>query len=152
MGRLEARVALVTGGLRGIGRAIVDRFVAEGALVVIGDLDADAPGLDQAYAGRVGYVRLDVTSSADWSRCWTAAQARYGPVTILVNNAGTTRSGSIADTSDDDWRLVIDTNLFGPFAGCRLAVQAMAETGGVIVNIASARGRRPGPGQCADFA
>jgi len=149
MAKLASCVALVSGGLRGIGRAIVDRFVAEGALVVVGDLDADGAGIEHDYAGRVLYQRLDVGSADEWSRCWAAAEARFGLVSILVNNAGTSRTGSIADTSDDDWDRVMTTNLFGTFAGCRLAVRSMAAQGGVIVNIASARGQRPGSSQCA---
>ena len=147
--KLASRVALVTGGLRGIGRAIVDRFVAEGAWVVAGDLDTDGRDIEHEYDGRVLYHRLDVGSTDAWSQCWAAAEARFGPVSILVNNAGTSRTGSIADTSDDDWNMVMTTNLFGTFAGCRLAVRSMAARGGVIVNIASARGQRPGSSQCA---
>lgn len=148
MGRLDGQVAIVTGGLRGIGRAIVERLVTEGAGVVAGDLDADGAEIERAFPGRVLYRMLDVTSPTDWAAGWSAAEARFGTVDILINNAGTSRTGSIADTSDEDWKFVMDVNVFGTFLGCRHAVRAMRK-GGAIVNIASARGKRAGADSCA---
>lgn len=148
LGRLSSRVAIVTGGLRGIGRAIVDGFVADGASVLVGDLDADGREIERAHPGRALYVRLDVVSDDDWAAGWAAAEEHFGPVDILVNNAGTSRAGSIADTSDEDWHFVMNVNVFGTFLGCRRAVRSMGG-GGTIVNIASARAKRPGAGTCA---
>ena len=149
MGRLEGKVALVTGGLRGIGRAIVERFVAEGALVMAADLDDAGGDLEESLGERVAYHRLDVTRDDDWAAALAALDARFGKLTILVNNAGTSRTGSIADATEADWRFVMDTNTLSVFLGCRHAVRLMAEQGGAIVNIASARGQRPGSTQAA---
>jgi NAD(P)-dependent dehydrogenase (short-subunit alcohol dehydrogenase family) len=142
MSRLEGRTALVTGGLRGIGRAIVERFAEEGARVLATDLDEDGGKIE---AGRVLYHRLDVTQDADWAR----ALETFEGLDILVNNAGASRAGSIASTSEADWRFVMDTNATSVFLGCRHAVERMAARGGSIVNIASARGLRAGSTQCA---
>ena len=139
--RLDGKIALVTGGLRGIGRAIAERFSQEGARVCVADLDDAAP----EAGDRVVYARLDVTSDADWA----AVFAEIGQLDILVNNAGASRTGTIASTSEADWRFVMDTNALSVFLGCRHAVAAMADRGGAIINIASARGLRPGSTQCA---
>lgn len=149
MARLNSRVAIVSGGLRGIGRAIVDRFVAEGASVLLADIDPEDSVAGHDHPDRVLYRRLDVTSDEDWASGWAAAEARFGPVDLLVNNAGTSRAGSIADTSEEDWNLVMNVNVSGTFLGCRRAVRTMAAHGGVIINIASARGKRPGSETCA---
>jgi NAD(P)-dependent dehydrogenase (short-subunit alcohol dehydrogenase family) len=149
MSRLNDRIALVTGGARGIGRAIVDRFVEEGARVMVADLDEDGGAIEAAYGYRAIYHRLDVTKESDWIAALAILRARLGPVAILVNNAGSSRAGTIANTSDEDWHFVMNTNAFSVFLGCRHAVRLMAEDGGAIINIASARGRRPGSSQCA---
>jgi 3alpha(or 20beta)-hydroxysteroid dehydrogenase len=142
--RLAGRVALVTGGLRGIGRAIVDRFVAEGASVVIADLD---PQSTETGAGR--YHRLDVTHEADWVATLDAIEREHGPLDVLVNNAGTSRPGTIADATEADFRFVMDTNLVSVFLGCHHAVRRMGARGGAIINIASAVALRTSAGQCA---
>jgi 3alpha(or 20beta)-hydroxysteroid dehydrogenase len=149
MGRLEGKVALVTGGLRGIGRAIVERFVEEGAWVMAADLDDEGGDLEESLGERAVYHRLDVTRDDDWVTALAAIEVRFGRLAILVNNAGTSRTGSIADATEADWRLVMDTNALSVFLGCRHAVRLMAEHGGAIVNIASARGQRPGSTQAA---
>ena len=149
MGRLEGKVALVTGGLRGIGRAIVDRFVEEGARVMAADLDDEGGDFDVRHGERVHYQRLDVTRDDDWIAAFATLERHFGTPTILVNNAGTSRTGSIADATEADWQFVMNTNALSVFLGCRHAVRLMAETGGAIVNIASARGQRPGSTQAA---
>jgi 3alpha(or 20beta)-hydroxysteroid dehydrogenase len=146
--RLDGKVALITGGLRGIGRAILDRFVEEGARALVVDLDEAASGLETGAGGAVAYQRLDVTCDADWRVGLAQIERRFGRLDILVNNAGASRAGTIADTSDADWRFVMDTNAFSVFLGCRHAVAAMAQRGGAIVNLASARGLRAGSTQC----
>jgi len=147
--RLQDRVALVTGGLRGIGRAIVERFLAEGARVVAADLDDDGAPVTAGWDDRVLYHRLDVTRDVDWLVALAALEHRFGRLDILVNNAGASQTGSVADASEADWRFVMDTNALSVFLGCRHAVALMAEWGGAIVNIASARGLRAGSAQCA---
>ena len=140
MSRLAGRTALVTGGLRGIGRAIVERVAEAGARVLATDLDESGGEI-----GDVRYHRLDVTQDADWTRVLATVER----LDILVNNAGASRAGSIASTSEADWRFVMDTNATSVFLGCRHAVAKMEAGGGAIVNIASARGLRAGATQCA---
>jgi 3alpha(or 20beta)-hydroxysteroid dehydrogenase len=147
--RLEGKVALVTGGLRGIGRAIVDRFVEEGARVMVADLDEQGGDLAAQHGEQVFYHRLDVTRDVDWVAALAVLEAWAGRPNVLVNNAGTSRTGSIADASEADWQFVMNANALSVFLGCRHAVLLMAEAGGAIVNIASARGQRPGSTQAA---
>jgi len=147
--RLEGKVALVTGGLRGIGRAIVDRFVEEGARVMVADLDEQGGDLAAQHGEQVFYHRLDVTRDVDWVAALAVLEAWAGRPNVLVNNAGTSRTGSIADASEADWQFVMNANALSVFLGCRHAVRLMAEAGGAIVNIASARGQRPGSTQAA---
>jgi NAD(P)-dependent dehydrogenase (short-subunit alcohol dehydrogenase family) len=146
MSRLAGRVALVTGGLRGIGRAIVDRFVEEGARVMAVDLDDEGGGIE---GDRIAYRRLDVTREAEWIAALDALERHFGPLDILVNNAGSSRTGTIASTSADDWRFVMDTNALSVFLGCHHGVARMGARGGAIITIASARGLRAGSTQCA---
>jgi NAD(P)-dependent dehydrogenase (short-subunit alcohol dehydrogenase family) len=149
MGRLEGKVALVTGGLRGIGRAIVDRFVEQGARVMAADLDEQGGDLAAQHGDRVIYHRLDVTRDVDWVAALAVLEAHFGTWNVLVNNAGTSRTGSIAEASEADWQFVMNANALSVFLGCRHAVRQMAEQGGAIINIASARGQRPGSSQAA---
>jgi len=149
MNRLAGRAALVTGGARGIGRGIVERLLEEGATVMVADLDEDGAPIEADLGDHALYRRLDVTQAGDWSAAFAALRARCGRVDILVNNAGTSRSGSIEQASEADWRFVMDTNALSVFLGCQQAVKAMRDSGGAIVNIASARGQRTGAAQCA---
>jgi NAD(P)-dependent dehydrogenase (short-subunit alcohol dehydrogenase family) len=146
--RLEGRVALVTGGASGIGRAIVERFAEEGAFVMATDVDENSD-VESEHSGRVRYRRLDVTDPEGWTTSFAKLETYFGRPNILVNNAGTSRTGTIASTSDDDWHFVMNTNAFSVLLGCRNAVNVMGQYGGAIINIASARGRRPGSTQCA---
>jgi NAD(P)-dependent dehydrogenase (short-subunit alcohol dehydrogenase family) len=135
--RLEGRKALVTGGASGIGAAIAARLVAEGADVVIGDIDRE--GAEQT-ASEIGATatELDVTS-ADSAQ---AAVSGHGPFAILVNNAGTDEFGFFADTDPGLWDRLLAVNLFGVFACTHAALGGMQEAGyGRIVNIASEAGR-----------
>jgi 3alpha(or 20beta)-hydroxysteroid dehydrogenase len=144
------RVAIVTGGASGLGRAIVERFVADGARVVIADIDE---GAGRVMAERIGkaamFHLLDVADEAAWAGCIQAAQAAFGQLTCLVNNAGISIAGSILDTAPAAWRHTIEVNATGTFLGCQAGVRAMRETGGAIINIASARGQRASGGQVA---
>jgi 2-hydroxycyclohexanecarboxyl-CoA dehydrogenase len=135
--RLEGRRALVTGGASGIGAATASRLAAEGAEVVIGDLNADAA---TAHASEIGATAaaLDVTepqSAVD-------LVAEHGPFSILVNNAGTDEFGFFADTDPGQWQRVTAVNLFGVFACTHAVLPGMQEAGyGRIVSIASEAGR-----------
>ena len=141
---LEGRTALVTGGSRGIGQAIAAELATAGAQVVIGYRS----GGDEAekVAGEIGgrAVQADVSDPDDAKRLVDEA----GDVEILVNNAGVTRDGLLARMSDEDWDVVIDTNLRGTFNTCRAATRGMMRRrSGAIVNVSSIVGLHGNPGQ-----
>lgn len=146
--RFEGKTAIVTGGARGIGRAIVERLASEGGNVLIADIDA-ATG--QAVAAEMGaHVRafgLDVTSEASWNEAVAAATSTWGKVDILVNNAGIAgRSARAWELAVSEWLEVINIDLTGVFLGCRAVLPGMIERGyGRIVNIASIAGKEGNP-------
>ena len=126
MARLDGRVALVTGGLRGIGQAIAARFCAEGATVVITDLDApDSEAVAAALAalgGQARYVAGNVTSEEDWARIAADLQSAHGGCHILVNNAGIDLTGAVETLSLEAWRRIMAINVDGVFLGTRALV------------------------------
>jgi 3-oxoacyl-[acyl-carrier protein] reductase len=131
---LEGKTALVTGGSRGIGRAIAVELARGGATVVVGYRSGaeDAEAVAAEIGGRA--VQADVSSAEDAARLVGEA----GDLDILVNNAGLTRDGLLARMSDDDWRTVIDTNLSSVFYTCRAVTRPMMKKrGGSIVNVSS---------------
>ncbi|MFC5463088.1 SDR family NAD(P)-dependent oxidoreductase [Massilia niabensis] len=141
-GRLVGKVALISGASRGLGAACARRFVAEGAKVVIGDIDT---GQGTALAVELGpnavFVQLDVTSSQDWNAAVAKAEAEYGPVTVLVNNAGIVAMMSLDEMTDEAYRRMIEVNQFGSMFGTRAVIGSMRKSGGgSIVNIASTAG------------
>ena len=143
MGRLDGKVAIVSGGARGQGEAEVRLFAAEGAKVVFGDVLHD---LGEAVADDVGpnahYLPLDVTDPEAWQKAVAETTSRFGPPTVLVNNAGVLLFGvSMVDTSLEDYMRVININQVGVFLGMKYTVPAMIEAGGgSIVNISSTNG------------
>jgi 3-oxoacyl-[acyl-carrier protein] reductase len=141
---LEGRLALVTGGSRGIGRAIAVELANAGAQVVVGYRSGaeEAEQVAAEIGGRA--VQADVSDPEQATRLVEEA----GDIDILVNNAGLTRDGLIARMSDEDWRTVIDTNLGGVFATCRAAARGMMRRrSGAIVNLSSVVGVHGNPGQ-----
>jgi 3-oxoacyl-[acyl-carrier protein] reductase len=146
--RLAERVALVTGGARGIGRAITERLVAEGARVLIADLDgAAAKEVTDRLGDRVAALVADVTRPEHVERIVKDPVERWGRLDVVVNNAGITgRSFPIQDLGDDDWHKVIACDLTSVFLMCRAAVRHMLGAGGGrIVNIASIAGKEGNP-------
>ncbi len=145
---LDGRTALVTGAARGIGLAVTERLLADGARVALVDLDA---GALKAVAGRLGdrtaAVVADVTVTADVDRAVTAVQERWGRLDIVVNNAGITgRSYPIGELTDDDWYRVIACDLTSVFLVCRAAIRVMLAAGrGRIINMASIAGKEGNP-------
>jgi len=141
---LEGRTALVTGGSRGIGRAIAAELAEGGAQVVIGYRSGREEADD--VAGQIGgkAIQADVAEADDAKRLVEEA----GDVDILVNNAGVTRDGLLARMSDEDWDVVIDTNLRGTFNTCRAVTRGMMKRrSGAIVNVSSVVGLHGNPGQ-----
>ena len=154
MYRLDGKVVLVTGGARGIGAAIAQAVVAEGARVVIGDvLDQDGEELVTAIGPAAKYVHLDVTSPDDWAAAVAIAVGTFGTLDVLVNNAGIPGYGPIDSYSRSDWDRVIAINLTGVFNGIAAAAPALkAAGGGSIVNISSMAGMRGEAGMPAYVA
>jgi 3alpha(or 20beta)-hydroxysteroid dehydrogenase len=141
MGRLDGKVAIVTGAARGQGEAEARLFVDEGAKVVLGDvLDDLGKAVADDLGDRATYLHMDVSREEDWDEAIRAAAA-LGPLNVLVNNAAVIRPAAIVDTSLNDYLGVIAINQVGCFLGMRSAVEPMkAAGGGSIVNISSMDG------------
>ena len=154
MKRFDNRTVIVTGGARGMGASHARGFVAEGANVVIADvLEQEGRTLADELGDHAIFSRLDVTSDADWAATVAAAEDAFGPVSVLVNNAGIVRFGPIAETEPAAWRQVIDINLTGTYLGIRAIVPSMRKAGGgAIVNISSAGGMMAYPNAAAYVA
>ncbi|MFB7878879.1 glucose 1-dehydrogenase [Nocardia sp. NPDC056064] len=146
MGRLTGKVAVISGGARGMGAAHARRFVAEGASVVLGDILDDEGALVAKELGESAiYRRLDVREPEQWAATVAAAVETFGGLHVLVNNAGIVNGNRLVDFALDEWQRIIDINLTGTFLGMRAAVPAMTG-GGSIVNISSVEGMRGSPG------
>jgi 3-oxoacyl-[acyl-carrier protein] reductase len=141
---LDGRIAVITGGAQGIGYAIAERFIAEGARVVIGDLNLEATEAAVAKLGGAEVakaVRCDVTSAADVQALIDAAVA-WGGLDIMVNNAGITRDATMRKMTEEQFDQVIDVHLKGCWNGTRLAANVMREAkNGAIINISSISGK-----------
>ncbi len=145
MGRLDGKVALISGGARGQGAVEAKLFTSEGAKVVFGDiLDAEGKTVEadiRQSGGDATYIHLDVTQEADWQQAVATAVNTYGKLNILVNNAGILRRENIEETSKELWDTVLAVNATGVFLGTKHAIPAMRDAGGgSIVNISSVSG------------
>ena len=143
--RLENKVALISGGARGMGAVEAKMFAEEGAKVVIGDLLGDEGRQIEAEINESGgecvFVQLDVTDENAWQDAVAAAVDRFGKLDILVNNAGIARINNVEDTTSEEWDLVMDINAKGVFLGTKAAIPALRKAGGgSIVNISSIAG------------
>ena len=146
-GRVHGKTVLVSGGARGMGAAHVARLVAEGARVVVGDVrDDEGAELVAGFGPSASYTRLDVTDPASWAAAVEHTEHAFGPLDVLVNNAGigggTTK---LVDIPLADWQAVLDVNLTGTFLGLQAGVRAMTAGGGSIVNVSSIFGMRGMP-------
>ncbi len=151
MGMLDGKVAIVTGGARGMGEGEVRRLVDEGAKVVIADiLDDEGQALADELGDAAVFVHLDVTSAASWASAIDATHEAFGPVDVLVNNAGILGQAPVDVMPEDELRRIYDVNLVGPFLGIQAVVADMRAKGkGSIINIASAAGVVPMQGLSA---
>ncbi|MDQ0691306.1 SDR family oxidoreductase [Arthrobacter sp. W4I7] len=142
MGRVSGKVALISGGARGMGAAFARALVEEGAKVVIGDL-LDHEGM--MFAEELGedcvFVHLDVREYAEWESAVQTAVSSFGRLDVLINNAGLVKSARFDEHTIEDWKIVIDVNLTGSFFGMRAAVEELKRSGrGSIINISSDAG------------
>ena len=143
--RLKNKVALISGGARGMGAAEAQLFAQEGAKVTIGDiLEDEGRKLEaeiNATGGEALFVRLDVTGEADWRKAVEATVNRFGKLDILVNNAGVSGRGRVEDTTVGEWDRVMEVNAKGVFLGTKAVIPAMRRAGGgSIINISSQLG------------
>lgn len=142
MGRLVGKVAIITGAAQGMGAAHAKLFIEEGAKVVLTDLNEEK-GL--AFAAELGenalFVKQNVTSEEDWKAVIAAAEEKFGPVNVLVNNAGITMAKSFLQISVEEYRRIVEINQVSVFLGMKTTVPSMQKAGGgSIVNISSMNG------------
>lgn len=149
-GRVAGKIALVTGGADGIGKAIGSLLAREGATVVVADINET---LGQTTAAEFGglFIKLDVSNESSWQSAIDMVRKQYGALHILVNNAGIMGKGiqNPEHASLADWQLVHKINLDSVFLGCKYAIGLMKETGGSIVNMSSRSGIVGVPGAAA---
>ncbi len=140
MGRLQGRVAVITGGASGIGAATVRRFVAEGASVIVADIDARLGG-EVANETDSLFQALDVADDAAWTRLMALVSERFARLDVVVNNAGIVSGQSIEDVDLATWNRIIDVNLTGVMLGCRHGISSMRRnpggSSGALINVAS---------------
>jgi len=150
MGRLEGKVALVTGAASGIGESTAEVFAREGARVMIADVQ-DELGRNvveriRAAGGTAEYVHCDVAVGEDVGGMVRATVDTFGALDILYNNAGLARTGTVTEISEEDWDLVIDVDLKSVYLGCKYAIPEMRRSGGgSIISTASIAGIRGSP-------
>ena len=144
MGRVNEKVALISGGARGMGAEHARALVAEGAKVVIGDiLDDEGKAMADEIGDAARYVHLDVTAAEEWEAAVATAVNEFGKLNVLVNNAGIVALGEIGKFDMAKWQKVIDVNLTGTFLGMQASVEAMKTAGGgSIINVSSIEGMR----------
>ena len=147
MARLESEVAIVTGGARGLGRAIAEAYVAEGARVCIADVRIElAQRVAEALGDSVIALELDVTDEQSWNLALGACEEAFGSVSVLVNNAGLAEGAAIDDTTLESYRRVTEVNQTGVFLGMKSVIPAMKRVGhGSIINMSSIDGRVGSP-------
>lgn len=147
MARLAGKRCIITGGASGIGRAVAEAFVAEGARVVIGDIDPKGGADTAAALGSAGhFVPLDSQSPVSIESFINAGAKWLGGIDVLVQNAGIQFSGPVTDFPIDNWDKTFDVNVRAYFLGTKFAAPHLCKQGGSIVNMASVAGKRGAPG------
>ncbi len=147
MGRVDGKVALISGGARGMGASHARLLVAEGAKVVIGDiLDDEGKALADELGDAARYVHLDVTQPDQWKAAVSTAADEFGKLDVLVNNAGIVNGSTIQRFDLTQWQRILDVNLTGTFLGIQAAADPMiAAGGGSMINVSSIEGLRGTP-------
>src|SRR5690606_24289087 len=139
---LAGKVAIITGAAQGMGASHAKKFIDEGAKVVLTDLNEEK---GQALASELGehaaFVKHNVTNAEDWANAVAQAEEKFGPVNVLVNNAGITMAKSILQTTEEEYRRIVDINQVSVFLGMKTVMPSMQKAGGgSIVNISSMNG------------
>ena len=152
MNRLEGKVALITGGARGLGAATVRLMAEAGARIVFGDvLREEGEALAAELGEDVAFLPMDVTEPSDWNAAIARAQG-FGPLNVLVNNAAVVHMAALTDTTDEDYMRVFKINQFGTFLGIRSVVEPMKAAGsGSIINVSSIDGLHSAAGLSASL-
>ena len=142
MGRVSGKVAIVTGAARGMGAAHARRLVDEGAKVMLTDiLDSEGEAVAKSLGACARYLHHDVIKEVDWKRAITETEKAFGPVSVLINNAGMIAYGSIEEMDESVYRRVIDVNQLSVFLGMKSVIPSMKRAGGgSIINISSVAG------------
>jgi 3alpha(or 20beta)-hydroxysteroid dehydrogenase len=141
MNRVLGKVCLITGGARGLGLAAAEALLAEGAKVMITDLDrAEGEAVAKKLGAHAAFAVQNVTRREQWTEVLDAVYARFGKLDVLVNNAGVAGIADIESISAEDWSRTIDVNLNGVYLGTQAAIARMKASGGSIINIASIEG------------
>ena len=153
-GRLVGKVALITGAARGIGAAAAERYLEEGASVMLSDRREDegralSERLGERFAGRAAFAPLDITDEAAWQQAVAATESAFGGLDVLVNNAGMIRVASLEDTDLATFRKVVETNLIGAFLGIKAVLEPMSRTGS---RTGTRSGSRSGGGSIINFS
>ena len=137
MGRVAGKIALVTGGASGIGKADVRLLAAEGATVFLTDVNEAQGRAVEAEISKTIFLKHDVTDEAGWMSVMATVREHFGRLDILVNNAGIVKFGTIEDATLDEFRRVLSVTVEGSFLGCKHAIPLMRETSGSIINMSS---------------
>lgn len=144
MGKIDGRVAIITGGARGMGSATAEMFVREGARVFITDvLDDEGAAVAKRLGNAASYHHLDVSNEKDWEKLIETISGQYDHIDVLVNNAATYFYALIEDTKNDAFRRLLDINLIGPYLGMKAVMPIMKKKRkGSIINVSSTDGLR----------
>lgn len=142
MNKLDGKVVVITGGARGMGASHVRRFMAEGAKVVFTDiLEEDGELLANELGENVRFIKQDVTSAEDWAKVVAETETVFGPINILINNAGISMNKSLMEITEEEYRRIVDINQVSVFLGMKAVLPSMQKShGGSIVNISSING------------
>ena len=148
MGRVDGKVALISGAARGMGASHARLLVSEGAKVVLGDvLDDEGAAVADELGESARYVHLDVTDADDWTGAVDLALSAFGTLNVLVNNAGIVYRRTLRNLERERWQRVLDVNLTGTMLGIKSVIEPMtAAGGGSIINMSSIQGMRGTPG------